>query len=75
MAIGHAYRTNRSNTRPHRPDLAERHFTLANGEPSTHGAKRTFRDAELGFPVIVKVGNTLAGSPSACHCTLCCDPV
>lgn len=38
MASGHAYRTNRSNTWPRRPDLAERHFTLANGEPSTHGA-------------------------------------
>lgn len=38
MASGHAYRTNRSNTWPHRPGSAERQITLANGEPSTHGA-------------------------------------
>ena len=42
MASGSCCRTNRSNTWPHRPAGAASGKPLANGEPSTHGAKRTF---------------------------------
>ena len=42
MASGHARRTNRSNTWPHRPRAHRIKKSLANGEPSTHGATRIF---------------------------------
>jgi hypothetical protein len=41
MASGHAHRTNRSNTWPHRPALHQRPNILANGAPSTHGTRLT----------------------------------
>jgi hypothetical protein len=38
MASGHANRTNRPNTWPHRPTCDVK--VLANSEPSTHGTER-----------------------------------
>ena len=42
MASGHVSRIKRPNTWLHRPMLQNVKKALANPEPSTHGAKRTF---------------------------------
>jgi len=42
MASGHVNRAKRPNTWLHRPMLQNVKKALANSEPSTHGAKRTF---------------------------------
>ena len=44
MASGHVNRIYRPNTWLHRPMLQNVKKALANSEPSTHGAKRTFTE-------------------------------
>ncbi len=44
MASGHVNRAKRPNTWQHRPKPAYVKKALANSEPSTHGAKRSFAE-------------------------------